>query len=82
MEILDERKSPFQWHLFAPINEEDIIIRCPKCKRTLLEKKWPKDSKEAKFCESLCPKCDDGDFHTEVFYDEQNNIIEVGDNEG
>lgn len=79
MEILDERKSPFQWYLTAPINEDDIILRCPKCKRTQLERKWSNDPKEAKICESLCPKCDNGDFYEEVFYDKDNKVIETNE---
>ena len=30
------------------LDEDDIILRCPKCKRTQLERKWANDPKNAK----------------------------------
>ena len=59
-----------------------IILRCPRCRR---KKEYaraidPRIPEKVSMIMIVCPKCDDGDFHNERWFDE-NNIELVPDYE-
>ena len=55
-----------------------IHVRCLKCKRMKLNQDRDEclDPDDAVIVEVICPKCDDGDFHLEIYYDKDGNVIE------
>lgn len=46
-----------------------IFLQCPKCKRREEIEKPTDIPSIVKTVEIICPDCDDGDFHTETWFD-------------
>lgn len=48
-----------------------ILLRCPKCNATADYDRKIDDAipNDVKTIVSICPKCDDGDFHSETWLD-------------
>ena len=52
-----------------------IRINCPKCKRTELVKRESCDYPDAVRIDIVCPRCWDGDFSEDFYYDKKGNHI-------
>lgn len=44
-----------------------IALRCPKCSTREYDQRRPGDPMQAMEMVTICPNCDDGDFHTPVY---------------
>ncbi len=58
---------------FDPSRE--ILFRCPKCCADKFVEKLGEDPPGAWFAEMVCPRCDDGDFHSPTYFDADGNWI-------
>lgn len=58
-----------------PAPSGEITIRCPKCKKTMTDKRRDTDYHDTHTVEIVCPDCDDGDFHSELHFDASGKTI-------
>lgn len=52
-----------------------VTISCPKCTRTMTDKRRDRDYHDTHRIELICPDCDDGDFHLEHHFDANGDEI-------
>lgn len=55
-----------------------IKLRCPDCNRMLEVDREPEDPAQAVEIVLQCDRCDDGDFHSPVYYDKDGKELLFG----
>lgn len=55
-----------------------LLLRCPRCNQTQDYDREIDDAipNDVKTIVSICPQCDDGDFHTEIWLDACGFVLE------
>jgi hypothetical protein len=52
-----------------------ILFRCPRCHADQSVERDVTDPPTAWFADMVCPKCDDGDFHSPTYFDADGNWV-------
>lgn len=51
------------------MNADKVIIECPRCSKSIMDKRRDTDYHDTHKILLICSDCDDGDFHAEHHFD-------------
>lgn len=52
-----------------------IVLHCPDCEGREVTSRSPGDPDRATVMVIICPECDDGDFHSPIYLDDEGNEV-------